>query len=165
MLGPPLSHISLSHSTLSLFLHSLSLTLSGSGCSDVRTIGPTPLVPRYCTLQAHTICTLDFHGGLARVLLVQASERDEGPSQVVASTHSGSGIIAPGWHTRRRGCRFQNPTRSANWRAPGHVSTRPPVSSEKVRSAIPALSSRRLTPLAVRAAGDRLPCSHFLLFG
>jgi hypothetical protein len=42
------------------------------------------------------------------VLLVQASERDEGPSQVVASTHSGSGIIAPGWHTRRRGCRFQN---------------------------------------------------------
>ena len=44
------SHLKFSHSLLTL-------TLSGSGCSDVRTIGPTPLVPRNCTPEAHTICT------------------------------------------------------------------------------------------------------------
>ncbi len=43
--------------------------------------------------------------------------------------------------------------------------TRPPVSSKKIRSAVPALSFRRVTLQAVRAVSVRLPRSHFLLFG
>ena len=97
---------------LSLLYSHLSLTLtylSLSHCFGVRgrsNYGPTPQVPRDCVQCTHHMY-IGFPWSPCPYAPCPGKRGDEGRSRVVRPAHSGSGIIAPGWHNCLRGCRSQ----------------------------------------------------------
>ena len=159
MLGAPLSHISLSHSTLSLSLSQV----RGARTFELLARHPwyhaivrrrrTPYVHRI-SMVALPVCFL-FRQATGTKVYLKSSRRHT----VGLASSPQVGILAVG------DVAFRIPLIVLVGGLQGTRCTRPPVSSKKIRSAVPALSFRRVTLQAVRAVSVRLPRSHFLLFG
>ena len=135
MLGAPLSHISLSHSTLSLSLSQV------RGARTFELLARHPwyhaIVRRRRTPYVHRISMVALPELCVRTYANRAKVRFK-------SSHGGTvrPDQPPGWHRCLWGCRCRACSHSAQ--STGSRANHPSVGSERCRRAVPALSSRRI---------------------